>query len=277
MSMVKEKNSTRLHVESKLMGESLNSKSFIASLEEKPQFRAYPNISVLKIGGQSITDRGAKVLLPIIDEIAQNSKNHKMMISSGGGTRSRHVYAIALDLGMPTGIIAKLGASISEQNSLMIATLLAPYGGIKVGHDDIVKLAAYFNEDCIPVTHGMPPYHYFERPPEVGRIPPNRTDIGAFLLAEVLGAKQCIYIKDENGLYTDDPKKNPHASFISEIGARELLNRNQDDLVVERTLLESLCHSQGVKQIQIINGMKRGNITKALRGEHIGTIIFKDV
>lgn len=277
MALIREKDSKRLHIKSKLMGESLVSKSFIESLEYGEQFRALPEINVLKIGGQSITDMGAKAVLPVIDEIVENVKKHKMIISTGGGTRSRHIYTIAMELGMPTGIIAKLGQSVSEQNALMISTLLSPHGGIKVGHDDIPKLAAYFSQGCIPVMHGMPPYGYWEHPPKEGRLPPNRTDMGAYLLAEVIGAKQCIFIKDEDGLYTDNPKVNPGAEFIPRIGAAELLEMDLDDLIVERGVLEAILYAGTINEIQIINGLKKGNITRALNGEHVGTIIYKDI
>ncbi len=276
MPLIRERDSKRLHIKSKLMGESLVSKGFLKSLEYGPQFRALPNVNILKIGGQSITDMGAKAVLPLIKEIVENMHQHKMVISTGGGTRSRHVYAIAMELGMPTGIIATLGQSVSEQNALMISTLLNPYGGIKIGHDDIPKLAAYLNQGCIPVIHGMPPYGYWEHPPEEGRLPPNRTDVGAFLLSEVTGAKQCIFIKDVNGLYTDNPKVNSSAEFIPQIGARELIDRDLEDLVVEPMVLKSLLNSENTKQIQIINGTVQGNITRALNGEHVGTIIYKD-
>jgi len=277
MALIREKDSKRLHVKSKLMGESLVGKTFLQSLEYKESFRILPDVSVLKIGGQSITDIGAKVVLPIIDEIIENSEQHKMIISTGGGTRSRHVYAIAMELGMPTGIISKLGQSISEQNALMLSTLLIPHGGVKIGHDDIPKLGAYFRQGCIPVIHGMPPYGYWEHPPEEGRIPSNRTDVGAYLLAEVIGAKQCIFVKDVDGLYTDNPKVAPDAEFIPKIGAKELLDRDLDDLVIERVVLELLTRAQNMKQLQVINGTKAGNITRALNGEHVGTIIYKDV
>ena len=231
---------------------------------------------MLKVGGQSITDRGAKAVIPVISEIIANKQDHKMIISTGGGTRSRHVYAIALELGMPTGIIAKLGQSVSEQNALIITTLLSPHGGVKVGHDDIPKLAAYLAQGCIPVIHGMPPYGYWEHLPKEGRLPANRTDLGAYLLAEVVGARQCIFVKDEDGLYTDNPKVNPEARLIPEVGAQELIEMNLDDLIIERVVLEMLLAAQSVKQIQIINGLKEGTITRALAGEHVGTIIYKD-
>jgi molybdenum storage protein len=276
MALVRDRDGKRLHVKSRLMGESLVSKSFIDGLEVAPQQRLFPDINILKIGGQSICDRGAKVLPSIIKEIVANKEKHKMLITTGGGTRSRHIYTIGLELGMPTGIIAKFGSSVSEQNALLVSMLLSPWGGIKIGHDEIVKLPTYFSQDCIPVMHGMPPYDYFAIPPASGRIPIHRTDVGTLILADLIGARSCIFIKDEKGLYTDDPKKNPKAKFIEKIGALELMQKDQDDLIIERPCLEILRNSQVVNQIQIINGMEDGNITRALNGENVGTIIYKD-
>ncbi len=277
MGLIRDKESKRLHIESKLMGESLVSHSFLDSLEIRDQFKIFPEVNVMKIGGQSITDRGGSTLLPIIKEIAENSEREKMVILAGGGTRSRHVYSIALELGMPTGVIAELGSSISTQNALMISTLLGPYGGIQVEQDDIIKLALYIRQGCIPVMEGMPPYGFWEKPPKEGRIPSNRTDIGTFLAADLIGAKNCIYIKDVDGLYTHDPKKDPNVDFIPKVGAKELLDMDLDDMIIERAVLESMLYAQGIDKLQIINGTKYGNITRALRGEHVGTIIYKDV
>ena len=276
MALVRERDSRRLHVKSKLMGESLVSKSFIEGLKIAPQERLFPDVDILKIGGQSICDRGVKAVPGVIKEIVANKNKHKMLLTSGGGTRSRHIYAIGLELGMPTGVIAKFGSSISEQNALLISMLLAPWGGIKIGHDEIVKLPSYFAQGCIPVMHGMPPYDYFAIPPAKGRIPIHRTDVGTLILADLIGARSCIFIKDEKGLYSDDPKKNPKAEFIPEIGAKELMKRDQDDLVIERSCLEILQNSQVINQIHIINGLEQGNITGALKGKNSGTIIYKE-
>ncbi len=107
MALIRERDGKRLHVKSRLMGESLVSKSFIEELEVSPQQRLFPDVNVLKIGGQSICDRGIRAVPAIIKEIVANKEKHKMLITTGGGTRSRHIYAIGLELGMPTGIIAK--------------------------------------------------------------------------------------------------------------------------------------------------------------------------
>ena len=148
----------RLHIDTELMGESLMDRSLLAKLDREEVFRPLPDLNVLKLGGQSIIDRGRQALLPILDELVALRPRYPMVITTGGGTRSRHVYSIALDLGMPTGILARLGQSISEQNALMVAVLLAPHGGIKVGHDDVTKLPSHLALGAIPVTHGMPPY-----------------------------------------------------------------------------------------------------------------------
>ena len=265
----------RLHIESSLMGESLMRKDLLAETETDRVFRPLPDLTVIKIGGQSVMDRGRDVLLPVIDEIVAARPDHPMLLLTGGGTRSRHAYAIALDLGMPTGVLAKLGASISEQNALMLATLLAPHGGVKISHDDLLKMPSYLRIGIIPVMHAMPPYQLWERPPAVGRIPPHRTDTGTILTAEVLGTARCILVKDEHGLYTDDPKRNPGAEFIPEIEVQDLLARDLPDLAVERAMLEILANARSVREVLIVNGRERGALTAALRGESPGTRIYR--
>lgn len=269
--------SGRLHVESPLMGESLMRKGLLADTELSADeiFRPLRDLNVIKIGGQSVIDRGREVLFPLLDEIVSARTAHQIVVVTGGGSRSRHAYSIALDLGMPAGVLAKLGASVSEQNALMVALLLTPYGGLKIGHDDLPKLAAYMALSAIPVMHGMPPYGLWEEPPSVGRIPPHRTDVGAFLTAEVLGANRCVLVKDERGLFTDDPKRNPNAEFIAEITVEELIARDLSDLPVERTLLTALGHARSVREVLIVNGRQRGALTAALHGENAGTRIFR--
>jgi len=276
MPLMRERDNMRLHIKSKLMGESLVSESFLDSLEVAPQMRLFPDVNVIKIGGQSICDRGKKALPGIIAEIVANKDEHKILVMTGGGTRSRHIYAIGLELGMPTGIIAAFGSSVSRQNALLVATLLAADGGIEIDQDAVIKLPNYFAQGCVPVTSGMPPYDLFAIPPEKGRIPIHRTDVGTLLMADLIGARSCIYVKDEDGLYTDDPKKDPDAEFIPKISCTELIERNLDDLAIERPCLEILHNSKVLESVQIINGLKEGNLTRALAGEHVGTIITRD-
>jgi molybdenum storage protein len=266
--------SGRLHIDTSLMSESLMDRTLLESTETEALFRPMPGLNVIKLGGQSVIDRGRRVVLPLVDEVVAARKEHELLVVTGGGTRSRHAYAIALDLGMPTGVLAKLGSSISEQNALMLSLLLAPYGGIKIGHDDLVKLSAYMALGSIPVMHAMPPYGLWEEPAERGRIPPHRTDSGTFLTAEVLGARRCVLVKDERGLYTADPKKDPKAEFIPEIEVNDLLALDLVDLAVERAMLHALRRARSVREVFIVNGRERGNLGRVLAGENPGTRIY---
>jgi molybdenum storage protein len=266
----------RLHIQTPLMAESLMDKTLLEGTDTESVFRALPDLEVVKLGGQSIIDRGGRVVLPLLDEIVAARVDHQLLVMTGGGTRSRHAYAIALDLGMPTGVLAKLGSSISEQNALMLSILLAPHGGIKIGHDDLVKLPAYMALGSIPVMHAMPPYGLWEEPAVRGRIPPHRTDSGAFLTAEVLGARRCILVKDEQGLFTADPKKDSQAEFIPEIEVNELLAMDLADLAVERAMLRAFARARSVQEVFIVNGREPGNLTRTLEGGNPGTRIYTE-
>lgn len=233
-----------------------------------------PDVWIVKLGGQSIMDRGRAAVYPIVQELVENKQRGvNFVIGTGGGTRARHVYSLGLDLELPTGMLARLGASVPVQNARMLQILMAKDGGIMCYPEELEKLPFFLNAGCIPITSGMPPNEFWEKSQATGMIPANRTDTGVFLMAEFLGAKGVIYIKDEDGLYTDDPKKNPEAKFIPKISARELLDSGQDDLIVERVVLEYMIRGTNVKKIRIVNGMKRGQITAAFNGEDIGSII----
>jgi molybdenum storage protein len=274
MSLKRDK-SGRLHIDTPLMAESLMDKALLRDTETDAVFRPLPDLNVIKLGGQSIIDRGRSAVLPLLDEIVAVRAQYPLLIMTGGGTRSRHAYAIALDLGMPTGVLAKLGASISEQNALMLSLLLAPHGGVKIGHDDVVKLPAYLAMGVIPVMHAMPPYSLWEEPAEEGRIPPHRTDSGALLTAEVVGAGRCILVKDERGLFMADPKKDPRADFIPEIEVNELLALDLEDLAVERAMLRALSRARSVREVLLVDGREPGTLTRALAGENPGTRIYR--
>jgi len=235
-----------------------------------------PNANVVKIGGQSFIDRGRAAVFPIIEEIKQCMKDHKMIIGTGAGTRARHAYSVGIDLGMPTGVLSVLGTFVSMQNARMIHFLLANEGVPFIEPIQFPQLPLYLAERQAVIFFGMPPYIFWQRNPKVGRIPPHRTDTGSYLISEVFGARSMIYIKDEDGLYTADPKKDKNAKFIPKITVDELKEMDLDDVVIERGVLDMMQNAAHSKTIQIVNGLKPGNLTKALNGEDVGTIISAD-
>ena len=85
-----------------------------------------------------------------------------------------------------------------------------------------------------------------------------------------------IYVKDEKGLYTADPKKDKNAKFIPKITVNELIEMDLQDVVVERAVLDLMKNAQYRRTIQVIDGLEKGNLTRALEGEPVGTIIEAD-
>lgn len=246
-----------------------------ASSHYQNDLRILPDVKVMKLGGQSITDRGRKAVFPILDEIVENAKEHGIIITTGGGTRARHTYQVGIDLGMPVGVLAEMGGSIAVQNARMLQMVLAKHGGIYLDHLEFEKIPLFLKLGCIPIMPGMPPYSFWEDIPEHGSIPIHRTDTGAFFTAEALGADTVYFIKDERGLYTDDPKKNPKAEFIPRIHVDELIAMDLGDLIVERVVLDYLKRSRFVEKLVMINGMEKGAITDALNGRETGTVIYR--
>jgi molybdenum storage protein len=282
--LIKEEGQTgRLHIDTPLMGESLVSKELLARTEATEYFRMHPDVNVVKIGGQSIMDRGGAALFPILEALIAAKDEHKILLMTGGGTRARHVYNIGVDLGMPTGVLSKLGDKVSWQNAEMLAVLLSKHGGVKIGHgDNLEQLTMFCRQGYLPITYGIPPYGFFEHPAEYGSIPPHRTDCGAFLLAENIGARSLIFLKDEKGLFDKDPKKvegtaDKDLEFFDRISAKELLERDLDDLIIERPILTLLQRAKCLKELQIIDALHHPEyILAALEGQNVGTTIYQE-
>src|ERR1044071_5121623 len=259
-----------------LLTGSLEDGRLMAQTGEPPAVQILPEANVIKIGGQSFIDRGRAAVFPLIEEIVENLKHHKMIIGTGAGTRARHAYSVGLDLGLPTGVLSVLGTFVSMQNARILNYLLAKNGIPFIEPAQFAQLPHYLAERGAVIFFGMPPYIYWQRNPTLGRIPPHRTDTGSYLVSEVFGAKSMIYVKDEQGLYTADPKKDRNAKFIGTITVSELEQLDLQDLVVERGVIELMRNATHRRSVQIINGLERGNLTKALNGEHVGTIITSD-
>jgi molybdenum storage protein len=256
-----------------LVAGSLTDDALLADTGRSPVMQILPEANVIKVGGQSFIDRGRAAVFPLIEELVANLPDHKMIIGTGAGTRARHAYSVGLDLGMPTGVLSVLGTFVSMQNARMLHYLLAQHGIPFIEPVQFPQLPLYLSERQACIFFGMPPYTFWQPNPAVGRIPPHRTDTGAYLVSEVFGARSMIYVKDEDGLFSSDPKKDKNARFIPEITVDELAALDLDDLVVERSVLDLMRNAQHRRTIQIINGLKPGNLTAALNGEHVGTII----
>jgi molybdenum storage protein len=265
----------RTHIQSQLMRESLQDRSVLSKTNSVRDIQIFPDVSMVSIGGQSIFDRGKSAILPLVEELAQVKKHHKMVIGVGGGTRVRHTMAVAMDLGLPTGGIAQLVGAMEELNAILLNALLAPHGSMPMQRDHFWDLPLYFDAGITPIAISVPPYHFWEPPPLEGAEPMHGSDFGMFQMAEVLGMKQAIYVKDEDGLYTKDPKQHKDAKLISQITLEELSKNMPEENILDAELYRTWAEARNVKRVVIVNGLKPGQLTRALAGENVGTVITK--
>jgi molybdenum storage protein len=266
----------RTHIESRLMRESLVDRKVIARTDSEREYEIMPDVVLIGIGGQSIFDRGREALLPLVGEISALRPKHKMMIGVGGGTRVRHTVSIALDLGVPTGGVAQLVGAMEEANAVFLNALLAKHRSIVMQREHFWELPLYIENGMLPIVISIPPYHFWEPPPEHGNLPAHGSDFGLFILAEVLGMSRVVFVKDEDGLYTSDPKKHPDARLIKHTTLAALEKDMPEELILDRQLFSVWKAARHVKRVQIVNGLKRGELTRALAGEDAGTVIVKE-
>jgi molybdenum storage protein len=243
---------------------------------ERPVVRLLPWLNVVTLGGRSIIDRGAETILPIVEVLRGAMAMHRLLILTGPGVRARHVLGVGLDLGLPTGVLAAMMSTEAEQNGRMIASLLAADGVSYLSHTTVAhQLAVHLAASPAAVSNGFAPYGVYEFPPAAGKIPPHRTDAGAFLLADAYGAARTIYVKDVDGVYTRDPAlaEGEKPELLARVSAAELTERGIETLPIDSIVLDLMATAKHVKEIQVVNGLDPANITAALAGEHVGTII----
>jgi len=261
------------HVASPLARQTLLDRDLTRPVAGGRPIRLLPWVQVVKIGGRSIMDRGPEAILPLVEELRKLLPEHRLLLLAGAGIRARHLYSVALDLGLPAGTLASLGAHEAGQNGRMLAFLLAPEGVSYVEHPTVAtQLAIHLSAARAVVASAFPPYHHHEFP--TSRIPIHRADAGAFLLADALGAAGLTIVEDVDGVYDADPKgaHGKTAKLMHETSVADLA-KHKGTLPFDRTLVEIMATARHLERVQVVNGLVPGRLTAALRGAHVGTII----
>ncbi len=98
------------------------------------------------------------------------------------------------------------------------------------------------------------------------------TDTTAALRCAEIEAEVMLKATKEEGVYDDDPRRNPNAHLFREITYLEVLQRG---LRVMDTTATSLCMDNGIPII-VFDVSRPGNIRRAVLGERIGTYVRGD-
>jgi len=135
---------SRESLESLLMERALGDPELAKATDVVPDRPILPDVTVVKVGGQSLMDRGRDAVFPVVDELVEVKRTHRLLIGTGGGTRARHAYSLAAELGLPTGVLSDLGSAVSGQNADMLGYLMARHGVPVVGADAFSALGTSF-------------------------------------------------------------------------------------------------------------------------------------
>ena len=266
----------RTHITSALMRESLQDRKVLSTTDSDRDVHIFPDAVLIGIGGQSIFDRGKAAIQPLVEELAAIDRAQvKMVLAVGGGTRVRHTMSIALDLGLPVGGVAQLIGAMEELNAILLNTLLAKHGSMTMQRDHFWDLPLYFASGILPIAISFPPYHFWEPPPAEGVLPMHGSDFGLFQLAEVLSMRSLIFVKDQDGLYDRDPARHADARLLPHLTLDELLAHPPETNILDEELFRAWHSARNLQRVQIVNGLKPGMLTAALRGEDVGTIITR--
>ena len=96
------------------------------------------------------------------------------------------------------------------------------------------------------------------------------TDTAAALRAREIDAEVLLKATRVDGVYTEDPEKNPHAVLYPEISFQEALQKNLEFMDAQAI---HHCMEHGIP-IVVFNYQRVGNIERVIAGERVGTRVI---
>ena len=161
---------------------------------------------------------------------------------------------------------------MEEANAVLLNALLAKKRSMVMQREHFWELPLYIESHMMPIVISVPPYHFWEPPPEEGPIPTHGSDFGLFIHAEVLGMKKLI-VKDVDGLYDHDLERTPTPSSSRRRRWRRSIGLAEGAAHRQAALRRPRRTARHVERVQLVNGLRRGELTRALAGEEVGTVI----
>jgi isopentenyl phosphate kinase len=251
---------------------------------------------VLKLGGSVITEK-AKPLTPnlpaikrLADEISQSQPLNLVLVHGGGsfGHPIAKKYGIAEGFRDESQLVgfSKTHEAMVSLNKIVVESLLEkelPAFGMAPSSFIVTKAGRihFFMEEPLKqaLKAGLIPVLYGDAVLDIEKgFAILSGDQLATFLAERMKAQRLIMGADVDGLYTNDPKKDPSASLIPHLTLAELKNLEQRITEIGVTDVTGgmlgkvselfLPIKMGVETL-IVNASKSGIIYKVLKGEEV--------
>ncbi|MDD5326736.1 MAG: UMP kinase [Phycisphaerae bacterium] len=221
--------------------------------------------SFCKAGGFGIDGDSLNSIAKRITEICKLGPQVAVVVGAGNFLRGAKFSEVS---GIPRNTADYMGMLATIINACALQEVLE-----KLGQPTRVLSAIDVAAMCEPFIRRRA-FHHLER----GRVailaggtgnPFFTTDTCAALRATELEAEVVIKATNVDGVYSDDPRKNPKAKLFEKISYGDVLKNNLR--VMDHSAI-ALCRDNGIAII-VLNIFKEGNISRAIRGEQVGTYI----
>ncbi len=228
---------------------------------------------LLKLGGESLAGpHGLGIDMDRAEEIAKRVANLKALgvevaVVIGAGNLWRGRYG--LEHGMDRSTADHMGMLATVMNALALRDALE-----RQGVDTRVQTAIEMRAIAEPYIRGRAIRHL-----EKGRVvilgagtgnPYFTTDTAAALRAMELDAEVLVKATKVDGVYEEDPQKNPNARKFDKITFLEALNIGVQ--VMDSTAL-TLCMDNDMP-IYVVNLWEPDSLERVAKGEPVGTLIY---
>jgi uridylate kinase len=245
----------------------------MAATTEPAATKLYKRV-VLKLSGESLSHAGERGIgMEEVLAIAQQVKQARELgcqiaLVVGGGNILRGAQFKSKNGSIQEATAHYMGMLATVINALALQDALE-----SVGCETRVMTAIHMHGVAEPYIRRRAKRHL-----EKGRIvilaagtgsPFVTTDTAAAQRAMELDAEILLKATRVDGVYSDDPERNPHAVLYSELDYNTVRERNLR--VMDSTAIAH-CMEHNVP-ILVFNFRKDGNIQRAVRGEKIGTKI----
>lgn len=239
-------------------------------MSEKPRV-------LLKLSGETLSGRGEfGISRPPLKSMANEIRSVKQIFNPhlaiviGGGNILRGATLKTDIFGEDSAVADYMGMLATMINCICFKKILK-----QCGVESRVMSAIACNDICESYHYEVALSHL-----EKGRIvilaggtgiPNLSTDMAMIMRAKELGMTTVLKGTKVDGVYTEDPAKNPDARFIPNIDYDDYLLLN---LKIVNISAISVAKEHGIK-IRVFNFFKEGNLGRILAGENVGSLIQK--
>lgn len=206
-----------------------------------------------------------------------------LAIIIGGGNIMRG-NEISLEKNPETGVVSQptadyIGMNASTINGMLIKANLSD-AGIETVHMSALGVSLSHGEVELSRPYNATEAHDLLKAGTVVVLsggtgkPGVSTDSGIVMLASEMGVEHIIKGTKVNGVYSDDPRKNPNAEHLPRLSHQEFAERNLSQIFDQKAVAKAA--EKGIT-IQIFDFFEQGNTRRALQGEDIGSMISSEL